>query len=888
MGDIVWQLPKCSYTPTIIGGLSTFTENKAGGLSRSYHIQLTNTVLALSVENECRAKDRYENSQPFSDGIVFRQVMTLGGDAVSLSLKNTWLAQLSESKRRDLRQLERQARLRPLLNALVRLIDFEGLWYDFKLGTLHRLLTLQCVEELATYLDTVYRVWMGITGESHKHAVDAYTARMLQGRSPALSKQDSDFISRRFNDGLLFSSVKDTASRTLLSSGCLRTRRIIPSLLTFIEDSKWLEPSSKILRDLYPLSKSSLRNTLYASYRSSLQDPTELHLRGFSKAYRRLWLHTLRYFPDLQLLKPRLNSRKRSALHLTLPEEALGCLIKYARQQGFEVGGRRESTMAFITNERIDRPIFTTNSLAGFKFGQRCGRMYEQAYLTNKSMLFLENVYSPLPLESGLTLSDFAVARDIFTAFFGEDGDGTLCVESEPGQGGRVNWEEVKDKIARATALDDGLYRSRTSEQNTTMDGVGGQGATLQAPTASPRSPVGESEQNTEMDGVEVQALPTSPRLLLDKPPSSTSDEAEQPTAMDGVEGRGSTSQVPAASHRQPVDNFRFTEDDYKKYQVEDGIITKNPDFTDPKRRPFDLEQEWGSLVVNLLEHIHNTGGYIGLHVVQVLSSQIRHQYFLSKDAYHEVWRAAATFCDVAEPVVYARMNNKFQLLPRPDKAKWIAQKPCSSHNLHSGDNPGRSFDTVLFISNQSFISNIDRPTSAKRAKTIPGQSPPRPQTSSNLLLPAPTTVLQAEETTEARTPPIKPDTQHDKSLINKFLATELSELFYVIKKGDTKLYVVLIELRGGRNDFPRPRAVNETEYHVLFERYRRSHRVFRPIVDEKNAMIQLTFVEGAWGETTPFVRTEIRKSWKSYGVLVFIPVGQDIDLRMTLLDEML
>jgi len=36
MGDIVWQLQKYSYTPTIIGGPSTFTENKAGGLS--HHI----------------------------------------------------------------------------------------------------------------------------------------------------------------------------------------------------------------------------------------------------------------------------------------------------------------------------------------------------------------------------------------------------------------------------------------------------------------------------------------------------------------------------------------------------------------------------------------------------------------------------------------------------------------------------------------------------------------------------------------------------------------------------------------------------------------------------------------------------------------------------------
>lgn len=831
-------------------------------------------------------------------------------------------------------------RWRPIFDALLPLVPFEGLWLDFELGTFNLLLTLGFVEELAEYAkNVVYQVWFGMTGETHKHSVDAYTVRTLQGRSPVMSKADRGYISEQFDSGLVFSSVKDVASRAQLKANCLATKRMIPSLFTFIRDSRWLEPSSKILRELKPSSKLTIRNSLYDSFMPSRELPIERRLRLFSQAYRRLCLYTFRHFPSLQSLQPRLDQRKRSGLDLVPSEEAWGRFVSYARQEGFEVSGRSHSIEPVFHDEQIDDPIFTTNSPMKFNLRQRCGRMYEGAFLTNQTMLFLENVYSSPPRRPGRNITDFAIARDIFTAFFGENDVDNLCIFSDVWRESTTDWNEVKNNIARVAARGDGVCSFSTlrptasteadsrpqdeasgvdagwdvpdmgtlddARSDAMMDDTPGQDlgsedirtrqnspsgrnrqpqrhtpstplpsttdARVLSPTpvpasniyrlpqvdSSPSSPKQDtnqqergtphrntSEEDTEHSSSQTLATAASrPSLVDPRPPpqvpndslaaaldrpqtsedsalanllppssplmppretseadgmaprqeaaslasdlssamarppttpnkSTTRDGEQRPAIREDTDGhtealwhqtllrieerdrdwleqtskkRKRPIDDPPQSQQEGQDNPRprppmnrldqaewedFVISSFPEYHktigVETGLAMEPPSL---KRRHQEGEeawqfQQWESARV-LLDALYNGGGYRGLHVVQILPSQVRHEYFRSKDAYQEAWKSVIKFCRIVKPVIYGNDTTKFHMLPCEDH-RWETEKPCSSGILY------KSFDTLVFSSKVLFVSDITRPGPSKRAK-VPSVNPDESESGADL-----------------------------------------------------------------------------------------------------------------------------------------------------------
>lgn len=105
----------------------------------------------LSEAGRRAVREEYSNALNFSDGDIFRHLR-------HCSLRNEqsgrakWLFRLSESKRRDLRQLKRFAEedkdMERFRNSLDDLIPYIGLWPALKLGIFHRLLSLRCSKEL--------------------------------------------------------------------------------------------------------------------------------------------------------------------------------------------------------------------------------------------------------------------------------------------------------------------------------------------------------------------------------------------------------------------------------------------------------------------------------------------------------------------------------------------------------------------------------------------------------------------------------------------------------------------------------------------------------------------------------------------------------------------
>ena len=96
-------------------------------------------------------REDYSNSKNFCDGDIYRNIRYHQRHCQEEAV-GKWLARLSETKRRDLLQLQKMAvdcqQMSKFQDALDDLIPYSGLWSALQIGTFHRLLTLRCPEVL--------------------------------------------------------------------------------------------------------------------------------------------------------------------------------------------------------------------------------------------------------------------------------------------------------------------------------------------------------------------------------------------------------------------------------------------------------------------------------------------------------------------------------------------------------------------------------------------------------------------------------------------------------------------------------------------------------------------------------------------------------------------
>ncbi|OCT52720.1 hypothetical protein CLCR_09503 [Cladophialophora carrionii] len=385
----------------------------------------------------------FDNTQPYNDGVIFREICAWSRD--NSERRKLWLSRLAPnpSKLRDLQQLLRQPRQSSLLEAFVSLFPLDGLWQDFRIGTFHRILTMHCTEELTHYLRHLRQTWIHLLGGASTDAyVDAATVRSLQGRSPRYSLSDRAHIKQSIDDRKAFCWITDEDQRRGVLERCCKLEHTIPSIRTFLEDTKWLEPGSKIVRRLFPLkSSNSIRRTLNACYAG----PEAQHGQGFAESYRALWLYALKYFPELDSLRPRQESRKSSTLQLRSSGEAWGEFIRLAGSLHFQapvtnLADLQQTTERAAANRAppLTVPIQLHPKLAipfhqDFDIKHRCGRVFELAYKANQVNLSLENIYRTFTdADAGSHITPFAISRDTFRAFFGFQRHCTLEVLVDP------------------------------------------------------------------------------------------------------------------------------------------------------------------------------------------------------------------------------------------------------------------------------------------------------------------------------------------------------------------------------------------------------------------------------------------------------------------------
>ncbi|TKA80621.1 hypothetical protein B0A49_04907 [Cryomyces minteri] len=266
-------------------------------------------------------RTEYSNARAFCDGDVFRN-LRFHQQRGDLAQAGKWLARLSSSKQRDVRKLlTKKDRLRKAFDDL---LPFIGLWAPLQLGTFHRILTLNCDEELVHYLHHIQRTWSRILGsdESLRSLLDANTVYSLQLLAPRHSLRDDDEIRSRMEDGRLFPTVTDRAVRAKLLHNTQQVEGRIPSLHTFFEDTKYLEPCAKVVKALLPPGlKGSVRKAIEQRYTGRDQTPgyTTVQIDEHTNervaaaeersnvelGYRQLWPFAMRHFPQLSGINPR-------------------------------------------------------------------------------------------------------------------------------------------------------------------------------------------------------------------------------------------------------------------------------------------------------------------------------------------------------------------------------------------------------------------------------------------------------------------------------------------------------------------------------------------------------------------------------------------------------
>ena len=106
----------------------------------------TNDPLDLPLPSRTRIAEEFDNEQAHRDGEIFRKIRYYCSKK-DIQGENKWWARLSDTKRKDLRQLLKDERYAKAFDSM---LPWQGMWMTVKLGSLHRLLTMKCDEVSGT------------------------------------------------------------------------------------------------------------------------------------------------------------------------------------------------------------------------------------------------------------------------------------------------------------------------------------------------------------------------------------------------------------------------------------------------------------------------------------------------------------------------------------------------------------------------------------------------------------------------------------------------------------------------------------------------------------------------------------------------------------------
>ncbi|KAL2048962.1 hypothetical protein ABVK25_010815 [Lepraria finkii] len=468
----------CLHGKHLIAAAQEFVEP----LDKWWTVDLYSDGLSLPLQRDLR--EDYANSRNFCDGDIYRQIRYCQSNQDAIG-EGRWFARLSEGKRNDVKRLLNRNNLKSLKEALDKLLPYIGFWPAMRIGIFHRILGLKCQEEVVHYLNHIRLFWNTIIEENQnlRPLLDFRSIQLLQTRNPWASTVDNEFIVDLMHRQILFPMITDEFRRARILNRLQESECMVPSLHTWFEDTKWLEPCAKILRDLLPPGcRRSTRRALTGCYSHSGQDNGIVRIQSniglinregsqqeaVESGYRQLWLFAWRHFPDLSSMLPLKDVGKPKPRAISSNDRCWQKLAELARSLGFQsdqidyLNQNSDHRMAieFLQQARpkefyyfpdqllthqalaicrllssIDRPArnipvdVPITAHPRLPVELRRGRPHEYSFKDSKPRFFLPDIYAT----KSRVLSHFSVNQDIFQAFFGhrsplEALDGTPAV----------------------------------------------------------------------------------------------------------------------------------------------------------------------------------------------------------------------------------------------------------------------------------------------------------------------------------------------------------------------------------------------------------------------------------------------------------------------------
>jgi len=333
---------------------------------------------------------------------------------------------------------------------------------------------------MTRYLRRIKNTWTQIVGdeEADQLRLDANTVAILQGRCPSRSSEDRVHVQIKMLAGDVLPAVTADDQRSRIFDRACSIEHVILSIHTFLEDTKYLEPPARILKELLPgKCKGSMTQHFSALHNGqtkvrvqmseyTFEDQTSPSGRSSWLSYRQLWLFALRHFPVMDGQSPRRDKTKQSALHEGRQPRRWYELWSLASENGYRRIRRlyRDRTAAdaktiedcvrnilpskyyainpdrmrqivllncqlfsdvpYVKEELIAPALTSDCEGCGSDISDRCGRPRERSFQADEGSLFLEHIYSTsYSTVPKRYLTSFAVKRDFFRAFFGSEED---------------------------------------------------------------------------------------------------------------------------------------------------------------------------------------------------------------------------------------------------------------------------------------------------------------------------------------------------------------------------------------------------------------------------------------------------------------------------------
>lgn len=315
------------------------------------------------------------------------------------------------------------------------------------------------------YLRYIHETWNAIVAgvdDYEPNVVDEKTVACLETMVPGTSKADGDKITGAMTGKSIFRNITSDEHRNRILQNIHQLPGMIPSLFTFFESLKYLEPCAKIMRVLCdPKPKVCVKEALQRVYHrperltveyaeNDFREHTTALESTFAIGYQQLWLFALRNFPQMSSATTLMESdqgRPKATAQNPLLWKAFGQLAarvgfrseqidrlvaanaveelakQLASSFGAQVDVRFVEEIASVLRRKTivheDAAELSLASVRTLPLNFRCGLPFTNHHQLDRAHLFLPKL-QPGPIEQIENVSTFYFKREMFNHFLGD------------------------------------------------------------------------------------------------------------------------------------------------------------------------------------------------------------------------------------------------------------------------------------------------------------------------------------------------------------------------------------------------------------------------------------------------------------------------------------